>query len=70
MNTPAPLLDSSLRWNDDGGARNRPAKAGIHRPSFRRKPESSGLDKPCPPQVGMPIKDLMPARRGPADARV
>ena len=56
-----PFLDSSLRWNDDGGGngfvaiptaslpfskKSQPQPLPL--PSFRRRPESSGFNKPFP----------------------
>ena len=44
-------VDSSLRWNDNGGHKTQTGNLKCHfcpHPSFRRRPESSGFNKPFP----------------------
>ena len=65
---PPASLQGSLRWNDNGGYHHSGKSRHPATPSFRRRPESSGLHKPFPHSGNDNQRSDKPARHPPEPA--
>ena len=65
---PPASLQGSLRWNDNGGCHHSGKSRHPATPSFRRRPESSGLHKPFPHSGNDNQRSDKPARHPPEPA--